>query len=86
MSNKELELKIKYNAIIKKQEEAFTWFESEDFKKKFELQGGAFFDKCALRYKYFEDMRIKTLNDLEELGVKTTTNNIIYGFTVKENK
>ena len=96
MSNKELELKIKYNKIIKIQDDAMIWFDSEDFKNKFNsetfrdnngnlLAGGvAFIERAALRYRKYDKMRTDILNELEQMGIKTTTNDIIYGFTVKE--
>ena len=88
------ELKIKYNAILERQDKALKWFESEDFNKKFnsvyfigvdgnKIAGGAsFFELTAIKYKRLEVVRIKILNELDKLQVKYTVGNIIHGFDI----
>ena len=76
------ELKIKYNAILERQDKALKWFESDDFQKRFNQEGGAFFERAAIKYKRLEVVRIKILNELDKLQVKYTVGNIIHGFDI----
>lgn len=76
------ELKIKYNAILKQQAIAMEWFESEDFRERFKEEGQPFIERVELKYKRYEEARVKILKALQDNGEAPTVEEIIRGFKI----